>query len=764
VTTLDETPDSVGDSGSRTEQSSGRQRAESRLLDWYRRLSAWSNRVGFERKLAIGLTVAALCAVAVTYVALSEPSVLALDPRSIILLFTLDLFLMLLLVVIIARRVALLWSARRRGRAGARLHGRMVVMFGLVAVTPAVLVAIFSALFMNFSVQGWFSEQVSTAVKESLEVAEAYLQEHRRTIVADALAMARDINREGPLLINKPELFNRFVAAQADIRGLTEAIVFDSSGRVLARGGFSLVLEFDFDMDIPAAALERARNGEVLILTGESDDRVRALVRLESLIDSFLYVGRLVDLRVLQHMDRTRGAVGLYEALEKERSEVQITFAMIFAVICLLLLLAAVWVGLFFATNLTRPIGGLIEAAEKIAAGDLHARAPHESRGDELGILTRTFNRMTGQLESQQQALVDANRQIDERRRFTEAVLSGVSAGVIGLDSKARIDLPNRTAQEFLATDASALIGRRFADVAPEMAHLVDEARQNPRRIAEEQIQVSRGGRRRTLLVRVGAEVSDAGLDGFVVTFDDITVLMSAQRKAAWAGVARRIAHEIKNPLTPIQLSAERLKRRYGHLAGSDADIFDVCIDTIVRQVGLIGRMVDEFSNFARMPAPSIRPEDIGELCRQALFLQSTAHPQIKFDSDLPGRPAMVDCDARQISQALTNILQNGVEAIEARHTREPAEAPPGRIALHMEQDADTLAIVVVDNGCGIPEDLRHRLTEPYVTTREKGTGLGLAIVRKIMEDHGGELVLDDARGGGAIVKLVFKRPADGTA
>jgi two-component system nitrogen regulation sensor histidine kinase NtrY len=759
---LDETPESAAGGGSGPRQAWGESRGEARLLVLSRSVAAWANQVGLERKLALGLTIAVLCAVAVTYVALSEPAVLALDPRSIFLLFALDLLLMLLLAAIVARRVAILWSARRRGRAGARLQGRMVVMFGLVAVTPAVLVATFSALFMNFSVQGWFSEQVSTAVKESLEVAEAYLQEHRRTILADALAMARDINREGPLLITKPELFDRFVAAQADIRGLTDAIVFDSSGRVLARGGFSLVLEFD--MDIPAAALDRARNGEVVILTGDSDDRVRALVRLESLIDSFLYVGRLVDLRVLQHMDRTRGAVGLYEALENERSEVQITFAMIFAVICLLLLLAAVWIGLFFATNLTRPIGDLIEAAEQIASGDLRARAPHESRSDELGILTRTFNRMTGQLETQQKALVDANRQIDERRRFTEAVLSGVSAGVIGLDSRARIDFPNRTAQEFFALGASALVGRRFADVAPEMAHLVEGARTNPRRIAEEQILVSRGGRQRTLLVRVGAEVSDAGLDGFVVTFDDITVLLSAQRKAAWSGVARRIAHEIKNPLTPIQLSAERLKRRYGHLAKGDADIFDVCIDTIIRQVGLIGRMVDEFSNFARMPAPSIRPEDMRELCRQALFLQSTAHPEIKFQADLPDGPIMVDCDARQISQALTNILQNGIEAIEARLARSGAGGAPGRLSLSMVRNADSLAVVVTDNGCGIPAELRHRLTEPYVTTREKGTGLGLAIVRKIMEDHGGELVLDDAPGGGAQVKLVFKLPADAPA
>jgi two-component system nitrogen regulation sensor histidine kinase NtrY len=377
--------------------------------------------------------------------------------------------------------------------------------------------------------------------------------------------------------------------------------------------------------------------------------------------------------------------------------------------------------------------------------------------GNELASLSRAFNRMTGQLSSQQHELIDANRQLDTRRRFTEAVLAGVSAGVIGLDEDGRVNLPNRSASELLGLDLDARVGDPLSEIVPEMAALVDTLERKSARVAEAQIHLQRGTQTRTLLVRAVREAGEFGPIGFVVTFDDVTELLSAQRKAAWADVARRIAHEIKNPLTPIQLAAERLKRKYLKEIATDPEVFKECTDTIVRQVGDIGRMVDEFSSFARMPAPTMRDENLVELCHRAVFLQRSAYPRISFVEELPRYPVVRSCDGRQIGQAVTNILQNAVDAIEGRDAPVDGSLPQGKIVVRLLAGASGGAVVeVADNGRGLPQQGRERLTEPYVTTRTKGTGLGLAIVKKIMEDHGGDLVLDDNLGGGAVVRLVF--------
>jgi len=370
--------------------------------------------------------------------------------------------------------------------------------------------------------------------------------------------------------------------------------------------------------------------------------------------------------------------------------------------------------------------------------------------------MSRTFNRMTSQLEAQRNALMNANRELDDRRQFTELVLSGVSAGVIGLDAKGHINLPNRSASELLLTDLDARIGDDLETVAPEMATLLEAARRRPGRMAEGEITLQRKGQPRTLLVRIVTELSHEGPTGYVVTFDDVSELLSAQRKAAWADIARRIAHEIKNPLTPIQLSAERLKRKYLKEIKSDPETFAVCTDTIVRQVGDIGRMVDEFSSFARMPAPVMQAENLSAICRQAAFLQQNANPAIRYRADMPPAPVTVSCDARQIGQAVTNLMLNAAESIELRPAPAAGELPEGEIVLRVTSRDGRAEIAVEDNGRGLPAEGRERLTEPYVTTRTKGTGLGLAIVKKIMEDHGGDLILEDRPGGGAIVRLVL--------
>jgi two-component system nitrogen regulation sensor histidine kinase NtrY len=456
-------------------------------------------------------------------------------------------------------------------------------------------------------------------------------------------------------------------------------------------------------------------------------------------------------------MQRTEQAVSEYHRLDENRSWLQIAFAWIFAIVALLVLLAAGLIGLIMANQIARPVGMLISATERVRSGDLGVRVEEAATGDELAGLSRAFNRMTGQLAAQRTELMDAYSQIDERRRFTETVLAGVSAGVIGLDAHGRIELPNRTADELLGLDLLAATGHPLAEIVPEFATLFAEAAASPDKARTAEIQIGPQNHRRILLVRIGAELSAGRTDGFVVTFDDITELQSAQRKAAWADVARRIAHEIKNPLTPIQLSAERLKRRFTKEIQSDPETFAQCADTIIRHVGDIGRMVDEFSAFARMPQPVIKPEDIGRIAREALVLQKTARPGIEWTTDIPERGPVAPCDRRMLRQALTNLLQNAADAVAM--CEGGGRDGAGHIALTVRDLPDGVLLSVADDGVGLPEDDRSRLTEPYVTHKPKGTGLGLAIVKKIMEDHGGVLTLEDRPNGpGAVASLMLPR------
>lgn len=723
---------------------------------YLRRFLNWSRRVGFERKAAYTLAALAILFGLATYATFTKLGPAGPKPELVIGLLYLDIFFLLLLGALIAYRLVRLWLERRQGLAGSRLHLRLVVMFSALAVAPTIIVSAFSLTLFDLGIRSWFSDRVATAVNASKAVAERYLEEHQQNIRGDVLAMASDLNREAPLLINSPARFNQVVRAQAALRDLTEAVVFDNTGRVLARTGLSISFEFE---PVPERAMAQAQLGDVVVLTAETDDRIRAIVRLDAFVNSYLFVGRFVDPDILSYIERTTEAVDQYRALEGRRFDMQVTFVLIFGVVALLLLLAAVWIGLNLATRMVRPIGDLIGAAERVSAGDLSARVHGAIDADEMGRLSRAFNRMTRQLEMQRRDLIDANRQLDTRRRFTEAVLGGVSAGVIGLDASGRIELPNRSAAELLGLPVADLEGRGLVEVIPEMAALFDEARGNHSRRSEGQIELKRGDRRITLLARISPEFEAGEISGYVLTFDDISELLSAQRKAAWADVARRIAHEIKNPLTPIQLAAERLKRKYINQIERDPQTFVECTDTIVRQVSDIGRMVDEFSAFARMPAPVMREENIVDLVREQVALQRAANAAVEFAIEGDRTPIRLVCDSRQVRQALTNLLQNAVDAIEGISPEERT-AEPRRVAVSVRREVDQTVVEIVDNGKGLPDNDRDRLTEPYVTTREKGTGLGLAIVKKIMEDHGGRLVLADRDGGGARVRLIFPSAA----
>jgi two-component system nitrogen regulation sensor histidine kinase NtrY len=716
-------------------------------------LIAWARRTKLSRKLAIALAVAASLSGLATYSTWTGHAPFAPEPDVILVLLIVDLVLLLSLGSLIARQLVRLWLERRTGSAGARLHTRLVALFSLVAVTPAIIVAVFSVMFFYLGIQNWFSDRVRTAIEESVAVAEAYVDEHRDTIRADILAMANDVNRLPQRLLRDPNRFSRFLSTQAAIRALSEATIFDSSGRILARTTLSLAATFD---DVPLEAIDRALSGDVVIFGARNDDQVRALVRLERPLDAYLYVGRFVDAKVLSHAERTQQMAAQYRSLELASSDIQLTSALIFIVVALLLLMVAVLLGLGFAGRLVGPIRALVETAERVRLGDLSARVAEGGSDDEIGTLSRAFNRMTSQLADQRSELVEANRQMDQRRRFTEAVLAGVSAGVLGLDPDGSINLPNRSAARLLETSYDQLVGRSFAELVPEMAPLLSAAQASPERHAEGQISLVRKGQRHIFVVRVSAERSGQERQGFVVTFDDVTELVGAQRMAAWADVARRIAHEIKNPLTPIQLSAERLKRKFGREIETDPDIFAQCTDTIIRQVGDIGRMVDEFSAFARMPGAVIKTEDMGAIVRQAAFPQQFARSDIDYSIDIPDGSVWVRCDVRQVGQVLTNLIQNAVDAIDGNVKTGNEERHRGRIEVSLRHSGNDAILEIQDNGKGLPVDGRERLTEPYVTTRDKGTGLGLAIVKKIVEEHGWRLELEDGGLGGACIRIAM--------
>lgn len=729
----------------------------------FRRIWVRLRRMHVNRVLAAILAVALCVSGTATVIAMGDLGPLETDFTTVIILLNLDVILALALGVLIARRIVRNWSSGTAGGAATRLHIRLVVLFSLVAVIPAILVAVFSGLFLNYGIETWFSDRVRTAVNESQAVAAAYLREHQRNIRGDALAMANDLNRAAPRIRVDRQFFRQLMQTQALIRGLPEAAVVDGAGNTLMAAGLSVSLGFDVaGQDLLGKIFTQTRPGEVHILSSDSDDRVRAGIRLEAFPDAYLLVGRFVEPQVLDHLSMTRGAATQYQQLEDSREELQIRFLAVFALVALLLLLAAVWTGWTVANQLATPIGNLIAAAERIRSGDLSARVQTEGRSgssDEIGMLSRAFNRMTEQINTQQEGLVAANRQLDERRKFTETVLGGVSAGVIGMDADGGINLPNRRASELLETDLDNALGRPLAEVVPEMAEMFAGVAAAAGKPANAELTIERGGRQRTLVVSIAAERLDGKAIGFVVTFDDVTELVSAQRKAAWADIARRIAHEIKNPLTPIQLSAERLRRKYRNEVVSDPEIFTSCTETIIRQVEDIGRMVDEFSAFARMPQPDRKPQNLTELCRDAVFLERNRCPEISYQVAFPEEPLRLNCDRQQVSRALTNVLKNAAESIRAKFG-EAESTPNGVISVTINDTASHVIVQIEDNGGGLPNRLIDRLAEPYVTTRSKGTGLGLAIVKKIMEDHQGDLVLRNRDEGGARISLMFGREA----
>ncbi|MEE2954959.1 MAG: PAS domain-containing sensor histidine kinase [Pseudomonadota bacterium] len=722
---------------------------------WLAQFLFWTKTTGFSRKIAIALTCTAFGLVIATYLVLAGWGPFRTDMEGILYLLKIDLVVLIILGTIVIRRLVKLWIGRHRGYVGSRLNTRLVLIFSLVAVTPAIIISASSAFLFYFGLQWIFSDTVKKTVAQSHAVAEQYLKEHQETIRGEILAMARDLNWAAPLLTKNPIRFQRIVASQGTLRSLSEVVIFNSRGTAFVKWsalGLSL-----FDEPVPVWALDRARQGAPVLFKPDAEDRIRALVKLEGFVDTFLFVARFIDHRVLERINVTRKAVHEYREIEGKTAVGEIAFALMFGLVALLLLLASIWLGLYFATGMTRPIAALVNAAENVRKGDLNTRVEEGEEKDEVGTLTRVFNRMTAQLSIQRDGLVEVNRQLDERRYFIETVLSGVSSGVVGLDQTGKVNVLNSSAAELSDTTAVKAIGKNFSELVPETSDLLKQALDNQNQQVNGEIIVKGGLQQKTIQVRISPQKGKETDQGFVVTFDDISELVSAQRKAAWSDVARKIAHEIKNPLTPIQLAAERLQKLYQKKFSTNDEIFMGCTETIVRQVRDIGKLVDEFSSFARMPAPIMKEQDIGILCKQSTILFSNAHQKIKFLCKLEKNPTLIICDFQQVSQALTNLLQNAVDSITTKWGQEKENKKSGSVDITIEiKHGEEMILSVIDNGLGLPFEGRDRLIEPYVTTREKGTGLGLAIVTKIMEDHNGKFTLADRKGGGAKASLIF--------
>ncbi|HXI06289.1 MAG TPA: PAS domain-containing sensor histidine kinase [Bradyrhizobium sp.] len=663
----------------------------------------------------------------------------------------------LVLVGIIVREVWKVVQARRRGSAAARLHIQVVSLFSIIAVLPAVLVAIVANVTIDRGLDRLFSGPTREVIQNSLIVANAYLHEHAQLIRGDIIGMANDVSHARPIFQLDPLSFRQMLTASAASRNLPGAMLIDKDRNILESAQTGIQQEFTTP---EPEFLKGVDENEPQIAVFIEANYVAAVIRLRGFTDTFLYVARVLDPRVVAQLRQTQASVAEYAALESRKLGIQVAFALMFAVIALTILMASVLIGLNFANRLVAPIRRLMNAANIVSTGDLNIQVPVLKSEGDLAQLGETFNKMTQELRSQRDELVNASELIDSRRRFIEAVLSSASAGIIGVDASGSIGILNRSAEKLIEKAESEVLDHPLSEVLPELDDMMKTAREGTQKLVQGQITLNRDGHERNLSVRVSAEQTSQSQDSYIITLDDITDLVAAQRTSAWGDVARRIAHEIKNPLTPIQLSAERIRRRFGRTVteAKDKEIFEQCTDTIVRQVDDIRRMVDEFARFARMPKPVMEGEDVADVVRQAVFLMKVAHPELEIEADIRQDPMPAQFDRRLISQALTNIIKNATEAIEQVP---PEELGKGRIDVVAQRENDDILIDVIDNGIGLPKVARQRLLEPYVTTRQKGTGLGLAIVGRVLEDHGGRIELKDAsdfRSGqrGAWMRLRF--------
>ena len=708
---------------------------------------------------------ALLCATATLFVLLGftpiEPT-----SRVVITSVVVNSFFVLGLMALIGREVARLMKARTRGRAAARLHIRIVVLFSLVAITPAILVALFASITLNAGLDRWFSLRTQSIVSSSRNVGQAYMMENASYLQGQTVSMANDLERNRALYNLDRTGFAELMTRQARGRGLLGAFLVESDGKVITQADIKTEKPLPA---IPPDALTKAAAGQPTLIPPGITNLVGAIIKLEAIPDAYLYTVRAVDPKVMGAMRLMQENANEYQSMEAGRVSLQIAFAVLYIGFALIVLLAAIWTAIAVADRIVRPIRLLITAADSVASGNMDIVVPVHAVDGDVASLSRTFNKMISEIRTQRDEILEAKDEVDDRRRFIEAVLSGVTAAVIGVESDRRITIVNSSAETLMALEAPEMLGKQLSDIAPEVDQVLTEAAQRYRGDFRKQIALVRGGTVRTLSVQVTREEVRESGESYVITLDDITDLVIAQRSTAWGDVARRIAHEIKNPLTPIQLSAERIQRRYGkQIDENDRAVFDQCTDTIIRQVGDIGRMVDEFSAFARMPKPTKEPSDLRSILHDAIFLREMGNNHIAFLQELGEERLEGMFDSRMLGQAFGNLIKNAVEAIEAVPSEEREERKI-LVRTSLDEARDRFTVDIIDNGRGLPVENRHSILEPYMTMREKGTGLGLAIVKKIIEEHGGQLELHDApadfdQGRGAMIRVHLPRRDVATA
>ncbi|MEP1443188.1 MAG: PAS domain-containing sensor histidine kinase [Hyphomicrobiales bacterium] len=727
--------------------------------------SGATNKRPFSRRFGLALVVVSLITTVAAFAVLLGFTPIDPDRRVTFLIVTTIAVLMVCLVLLILWEAGQLWRARKKGKAAARLHIRIVSLFAVIAAVPAILVAIVASLTLDRGLDRWFSDRTQAIVQSSVTVARSYLDEHARFLLADISAIANDYERLDNVLISNEEQLQLFMNTQARIRNIPHLQIVDKDAKVFASANLPTPRAWPkapkVALDDAVKSLERV---PIFINPGRTNNLVGALIRIDLFEDRFLYAIRSVDPKVVEYLREAESNSVEYSDLRNTRTGTQVAFALLYLGVALVLLVSSVWLAINFADGLVNPIRQLMTAASAVSKGDLSVQVPVRKKEGDIGALSETFNEMTAQLNDQRRDILEVNEQLDHRRRFIEAVLAGVSAGVVGMSENGTIEVINRSGQSLIGSSEENTIGKKLVDVIPEMADLMQLAFLNDQNDHRAQISLNRSGMERTVNTQITAEFSEGRRDGFVLTLDDITELVTAQRTSAWADVARRIAHEIKNPLTPIQLSAERLRRRFGKdLEDKDQEVFDKCTSTIVRQVGDIGRMVDEFSSFARMPKPVFEKGNLAICLREALEVREVAAPNIDFTHDLPKDPMTAMFDERMLSQAFANLVKNAGEAIPGNDDETDIldDAERGKVHIHGRPANGSYIVDIIDNGKGWPKENRHQLLEPYMTTRKKGTGLGLAIVVKVIEEHNGQMRLLDApdyeeTGRGAMVRITL--------
>jgi len=702
------------------------------------------SRLRFQRRIAtyvnIGLICLAPVLALVTYLILG-PIDQGRESNLLRVILLCDLLYLLALTSLVMQRVMQIVALRRQKSAGSQLHLRLTGVFSAMSLLPTATVAVFAVLSINMGFEAWFSDRVQGVIADSLEAAQAYEQEQVRGLKEDIAALASDLETYRRTAINDPQLLRqRLSDAQENVqRGLKEAFIIDDTGDLILRGNRSYL----FDYEEPSSELIQTAIREIVIIPDIPNNELRALTYLNGFGTYFLLVSRVIDGNLFALLDETQAAGQFYQQLESQRGASLFRFGIIYLIFAVLLIAASVFAALFFAERLSRPIGRLTGAAQKVGEGALDTRVVEEEGNDEISHLSKYFNQMTQQLEKQRETLLENTEQIELRRRMFDSVLSSVTSGVLGLDAEGKVSFVNKSAERLLGGH-EILENSHLSVAVPEFFPLFERLTQTKNESLQEELKTVQAGRLENLLVRVGRRRNEKGqLEGYVIAFDDVTDLVSAQRSAAWGDVARRIAHEIKNPLTPIQLSAERIRRKFAPKLSEESDDLERMTDVIVRQTSDLRHIIDEFSKFARLPQPKKSKEDLIPIVKAAVLLQENGQPNINFVSKIPQNSLVINIDATMISQALTNLLKNAGEAIDTRRDKLGGTIA-GEIHVGVEQVGDNVQVIIDDNGIGLPQD-RARLFEPYVTTRDKGTGLGLAIVKKIVEEHGGTLSLEDA-------------------